>query len=196
MQKPSLDYLIQYYETITKQSKSALESELAKKKKHRDAKLIETMEKFVALNTAVAEALLELREYRERAKAEYQMDDVEDYLLYADLDPDNPVELQTLFKEFIEMIPHVKLGPLTYIFRNEHPVNKVVTALLKAFPKYRDTYRGITFTKYSESDENFVYKFNNFPEEYVITMQDMLKMFTKQEIQAIILKYELGYPDD
>lgn len=71
MQKPSLDYLIKYYEAITKQSKSALETELAKKKKHRDAKLIETMEKFVALNTAVAKALLELREYREKAKEDY-----------------------------------------------------------------------------------------------------------------------------
>lgn len=71
MNKPNLDYLIRYYETITKQSKTALETELAKKKKHRDEKLIETMEKFVTLNTTVAEALLELQGYRERAKEGY-----------------------------------------------------------------------------------------------------------------------------
>lgn len=71
MEKPSLDYLIKYYEATIKHTKFTLEAELAKKEQDRDEKLIETMEKFVALEIAVAEALLELREYRERVKAEY-----------------------------------------------------------------------------------------------------------------------------
>lgn len=70
MNKPSLDYLIRYYEAIIKQSNTALETELAKKKKHRDTKLVETMEKFIVLNTAVLESLLELQQYRENDKVE------------------------------------------------------------------------------------------------------------------------------
>lgn len=103
--------------------------------------------------------------------------------MMVEFDPDISTERETIFKEYLEIVPHIKFTPHQYVFRYDHPAKDLTYKMSCVYPRYA-SYRNIWFIRCLEGDIGFVYKMVGFP-EITIPMQDLLKVFTIQEIQAL-----------